>query len=366
MQEGMTEYPTEDSVKGTFLHEISAECLEFGLDPFDFVGRSRIIDGFRCVMDDTDAQQMQAGLDKIAELGLERLYVEKRVSMEEWSEGDFGTLDIGGWTKKVIVVADWKWGAGELVELENNLQFMIYALCFWFYIARHHTKARLFRLIKMQPKAGEPWVEWEITLDDLLEFAEELRKRAAATRAPDAKLRAGSKQCRWCRAKINCAEHARYCLKLLGLGLDVLDEEEPWVMPDPNRLTQEQRIRVYENQATVKRWLREIESSLLSDYMDGKDVPGMKAVQGRGGHRAWTNLKRVTDILRVQIGRKAFTKKLKTPAQVEELIGKHEFKALLGRFTEQPPGGPVLVKESDKRPAIVPAASMFTDEREEA
>lgn len=53
--------------------------------------------------------------------------------------------------------------------------------------------------------------------------------------------------------------------------------------------------------------------------------------------------------------------KLLSITDMQKLLTKKKFDALLGKVIEKPPGKPTLAPESDKRPVFNPAAADFDD-----
>ena len=47
---------SEFAAEGTMAHEVRAMCLDFGLEPHDFVGHPFIVDGFKFVWTDEMAE----------------------------------------------------------------------------------------------------------------------------------------------------------------------------------------------------------------------------------------------------------------------------------------------------------------------
>lgn len=361
MNEGL---PDEDSIwslEGTFLHDISALCLQFGFDAYDLVGAKRELKDVEFEMTEEFADLMQPGLDRFREFGGE-MFVEKRVPMDKWSNGDFGTLDVGIITKKYIVVGDWKWGEGEPVEVVRNKQLLTYGLCFWYYIARHKTKAKRFIFIIEQPRVAGGGGTWECDLDELLEFAEELEAAAAATRKKNAPRIPSAKACRWCKAVSICKEYAEFMHELMGRKFEDLDKAEKFGLPlDPRKptwFTPERRATILMSAPMIRRWLDALHADALADAEAGRPLGHMKAVDGRNGPRHWKDKeaaeKRLTKFLREQ----AYDKKLKSPTQVEKDLAPDQW-SQMQKFIGQNKGKPVLVPLDDPRPAITPVKDKF-------
>lgn len=117
----------------------------------------------------------------------------------------------------------------------------------------------------------------------------------------------------------------------------------------------------------VAKYQKDLQAWALSECLAGKDVPGWKAVEGRGS-RDWADMDKAFKALTDGGINEAilWEKKPLTLAQVEKVVGKKDFEAAVGSMVVWNPGKPALVKESDKRPAItnkVTAVDAFKEEK---
>lgn len=92
----------------------------------------------------------------------------------------------------------------------------------------------------------------------------------------------------------------------------------------------------------------------------GKTWPGFKLVEGRS-IRKYADESAVAQAAEAA-GVDVWERKLKTITALERQLGKKHFTSLLGDLVVKPAGKPMLVPESDKRPAleIQSAANEFT------
>lgn len=109
-----------------------------------------------------------------------------------------------------------------------------------------------------------------------------------------------------------------------------------------------------------------MKDSALAECLKGNEVPGWKAVEGRGS-RVWTDMDKAFNALKEKgIDETVlWEKKPLTLAQVEKVVGKKEFAEYAGSYVEKAPGKPALARESDNRPAItnkVSAKDAFKEE----
>ena len=116
----------------------------------------------------------------------------------------------------------------------------------------------------------------------------------------------------------------------------------------------------------VARWLSDLQDCALAECLAGNEVPGWKAVEGKGS-REWVDLDTAfSGLTAAGIEEELlWERKPLSVAQAEKVIGKKEFAAMAGEYVKKKPGKPALVQESDKRPAItnkITAAEAFKEE----
>lgn len=117
----------------------------------------------------------------------------------------------------------------------------------------------------------------------------------------------------------------------------------------------------------MAKWLSDLKEHALKECLAGREVPGWKAVEGRGS-RDWTDMDAAFEVLKEKgIAEEIlYEKKALTLAQVEKTIGKKDFAEMVGGMVVKNPGKPTLVKESDKREAItnkITAEKAFQEEQ---
>ncbi|HBC4130796.1 TPA: DUF2800 domain-containing protein, partial [Enterococcus faecalis] len=129
-------------------------------------------------------------------------------------------------------------------------------------------------------------------------------------------------------------------------------------------LTNEEIAEILERAPEIKKWLEHVETYALQKARDeGEEFPGWKVVAERSNRKISDNegLLMVLeaegfedeDILKPQ--------ELKAIGQLEKVVGKKKFAELAADFIIKPEGKPVLVPESDKRPALNSVENAFND-----
>lgn len=363
MEDRFPEETSEYSSEGTAAHTVRENCLREGRNVEEFVGEKIEADGLLFEVTPDWVDFLQPGIDRIREFKGEWVF-EHRVEMEPWIPEGFGTLDAGGISDDLIILDDLKFGRGVLVQAENNKQLMIYAIGFWMNYARHRTKATRFLLRIDQPRVAGKGSEWEVSLDELLKFAEEVAASAIATLDPDAPLVPSPAGCQFCRASRNSACYAldQFVLSLLGLSLEDLDKQrtqEP-IMIEYDKLDPERRSYVLTHTGMIRSWLNNLHGSALTDAQTGQDVPGFKAVATLGD-RSWSSEAEAEAFFKGKVPAKdVYTQKLKSPAQMERVVGTRTWKKA-EELIVRPDGKPALVPESDPRPALIPLQDLLDD-----
>ena len=276
--------------------------------------------------------------------------VEKTVYFDKYVPEGFGTADcilIGGDTLHVI---DFKYGKGVPVSAEENLQMILYAL-------GAYEACRIFysigtvKLSIVQPRIDNI-SEWEIPLSVLVAYGEMISDKAALAYKGEGAFAPSEENCRFCRARAQCRARAEENVRLAFFT----DKKPPLI-------TNEEVGDYLEKGEDVAKWLKDLKEYALKECLAGKEVPGWKAVEGRGS-REWTDMdKAFADLTEHGIDEAILWERtLLTLAQVEKTVGKKEFQTLVGKYVVKNPGKPALAKESDKRPAVtnkVSAAEAF-------
>jgi hypothetical protein len=112
----------------------------------------------------------------------------------------------------------------------------------------------------------------------------------------------------------------------------------------------------------VAKWLKDLQDYALRSCLDGKEIPGFKAVEGRGS-RDWTDQDEAFKALQGSGVPEAmlYERKPLTLAAIEKVVGKKEFAQVVGQYVQKNPGKPTLVPETDKRPAITSVDTAFRE-----
>ena len=138
------------------------------------------------------------------------------------------------------------------------------------------------------------------------------------------------------------------------------DEPLAAALPAPALLTPEALGQVLTKGQTLVEWYEAAKKVALDLILDGKTVPGWKAVEGRST-RIWSDQDKALEKLQAAgIDRAVIYDSVpKTLAQLEKMLGKTKFTELVGDLVVRPQGKPALADESDKRKVFNSAEADF-------
>lgn len=372
------------AAEGTILHYVAEQCLLHDETPYDWLGKSISLsdiaewsgngDGgidetndYALTFDDDMADGIMSGLDRIDDIP-GKLFVEKRLDLSRWLPDQFGTSDVGIVGKKRITVFDWKFGFNAVSPVENP-QLMIYALGFWDNYARHISDAEEFRLIIWQPRAPGGGGEWDVSLDELLDFGKKVKKAGRATEDADAPRIPGLKQCEGCYCpgarKMLCPEYLDFNLRNIVDDFDALDREIdhdlPLRTPRLGGMSVKRMVHLAKHKPMITKFLDRIHQHLMDAAQKGLPTPGLKLVEGRSPPRKWKDPLEVEPELASALGEDAFTRKVVSPTQAEKMLPPKRY-AKLKPYVDHGEKKPSLVDEHDARPAYRTVADEFNDD----
>ena len=342
--------------------ELKARKHFIGMGPQKYGAALRKLKADELWQDEMDGHT-DAYLDALKDIAAtfaEMPYValEQRVDFSGYVPEGFGTADcimIGG---EVLHIVDFKYGKGVDVSAEDNPQLKLYAMGA---IEQYMAFYDIFtvRMTIVQPRIKREPDTWEMPARDLLRWAEDVVKPAAALAAAGEGEFAEGDWCRWCAVRGNCRARASANTVLEDFGMKL-----------PPLLTDEEVGRALTLGRRLKTWLSDLEEYALTACLNGSDVPGWKAVEGRAV-RAWTDQDAAFKAAKLAgvPEEMLYKREPVSLAQLEKIMGKKEFAKVFTQpkamFVVIPPGKPTLVTEDDKRKAITNKPDVEDDFGEE-
>lgn len=262
--------------------------------------------------------------------------------------GCWGTADAIVYGTRRIVVVDYKYGQGVVVEVERNPQAMLYGLGALELMDLLGTIEDV-DLVIVQPRAGGV-SRWSLTAESLRAWREEdVLPIAAETSMPEARIVPGYSQCRWCPASGICATRADWITRR-DFG-------------DPALLDADGLADAAKSLTEVRDWCNAVEKeALFQIYQNEARLPGLKVVMS-GGKRSITDKARAIDLL-VEAGydrSKVAREDTQTLGALEKLVGPARLAEVLGDLLKKGSGSPSLAPESDPREAITSASQAVED-----
>lgn len=276
--------------------------------------------------------------------------VEQKLDFSNYVEGGFGTGDLVIVEDDIIQVIDFKYGKGVAVSAEHNPQMMLYALGA-LNLYDYLYDVRTVKMAIVQPRL-DSISEWEIPIEDLLSWAENtLRPTAELATKGEGEFKAGE-HCRFCKLRATCRARAE-------LMLDVAKHE----FAEPAELTDDEIAGILKIAPDLAKWAEDVFAYAQAKAInEGKRWDGFKIVEGRS-NRKYADEDKIAEVCRnngYQLSQ-IYKNTLIGITDMEKLLGKKQFKELLGDYIIKPKGKLTLVPESDKREEVH-ALSEFKEE----
>lgn len=343
---------------GSVTHEVAAECLTANKEPSNYIGQVFESDGFTVVFDDDMAATAKTYVDLCTGLATMGGYGGQLVEISlpidhitgepnAVSTIDFGLLPTGDGTEALL--ADLKTGRGEPVDAQDNPQMALYAIALLDEYGLAYD-IQSVRMMIIQPPLYSV-TEWVQTVEELEVWRARFAAAAAVSLTGTAPAVAGGKQCRWCSKKGDCPTLNNVVFEAVGDGDTDLASDE---LAD-----------ALDKADMVETWIKGIRAEGERRLLDGRAVRGYKLVQGKKGHRKWSNEAEAEAMLKsMRIKHDAmYSYSLVSPTAAEKLakvdvIGEKQWIKLQSLVT-QSEGSPSVAPESDKRPALVIGANEF-------
>lgn len=277
------------------------------------------------------------------------LLIEARLKLSEFIPEGFGSSDAVIISGRSLEVFDLKYGKGVKVDAENNPQMMCYALGAYAGPAETYFIDNVHMTI-IQPRLRHV-SSWTMTEKDLMDWAYNILKPAAARAYLGEGPQVPGEHCRFCKVSASCRALADYTLDVTG------KKQEPGLM------TLDEIAAILPHFQTIKSWMNSVEEYALEAALEGDEVPGFKVVEGKS-NRKFKSDEEVRKLLEeAGIPEDSYLKprELKTITDLEKTLTKKGFKTILGDQVIKPEGKPTLVEESDPREPYSKAANDFKD-----
>jgi hypothetical protein len=329
--------PNEFADRGTLLHNVIADVLEFNEAPEKYIGTKYKEQVLTQELIDEKINVALAALKEIDPTDKMAFAIETRVGFDTFLPGVFGSTDLLGRIGDRAIVLDWKFGDGVLVDAEENYQLLFYAAA-----AMRTDKAKWIfegateiECIIVQPPEIRRWVT---TPQRVALFEQELRRAVHESHSEAASMAMGD-HCRWCAAKPICPKMTGQVERVLQTKLQALPIDQ---------------IAMQLEQAdAIESYIKDLRTLAAQMLEHGVRVPGFKLVAKRAT-RQWVDEDKVvawgTDAGLFTID--LWERKLKSPAQLEKVLKTHKIE-LPPELVVSISSGSTLAADSDSRPAVL-------------
>jgi hypothetical protein len=287
---------------------------------------------------------------------VDELLVEARVDLDFIGPDMFGTVDASLVEHfGTLEVIDLKYGAGVIVEVEDNYQLLYYALGI---AAKYDYNFTKVKMTIYQPRAfhaGGVWRTWEIDVEYLQTAIVLFKKGVQRVESGNTRLMSGD-WCKFCPAAVICPEVTKNALAQAKVDFDPSHTKEK-KLPTPKDLSSEQMAIIMRKLPGLEAWVSEVKAYAF-DYLNrGGKIPGVKLVAKRAVKK-WADIDRVTKEAKKVIGEKAFTPpELLSPAQLDKVAPK----GFVQKHSVNVSSGLTIAPESDKRPHVTSVHQDFND-----
>jgi hypothetical protein len=346
------------AAEGTLAHEVASECLISDADPALLIGKPATVDGFDFTIDQNMVDHVKDYMKLVREYAEGgELLVERRVGIGHLTgeEGAGGTSDAIIIKGTEIIIVDLKYGMGVRVDANENPQLMIYALG----ALNDYDILADFDTVTMvihQPRLNHV-SEYSITVEQLLTFADDVRKSANMARGDNATLTPGEKQCRFCKAKASCPALSAEVSEAVG-GVADLSDFADLVAQEITSETSDNYLPVAMSKVElVEQWCKAIRAETERRLLAGQPVTGYKLVAGRTGNRDWKDAAAVEDMMKKTFRMRddqVYDQKLISPTKAEKVFKENPKRwANLQEQIVRGEGKPSVAPATDRRPEVV-------------
>ncbi|WP_419890709.1 DUF2800 domain-containing protein [Paenibacillus xylanexedens] len=353
---------SEFADEGTAAHELSELRLQRRLTICDSKRRKDLDQKMKIFMETNRfyGPEMETGVTEYCELVEERfmeakarsvdaaVLLEAQADFSEWVPDGKGIGDVVLISDGIMEVIDLKYGKGVPVSAFGNPQIRLYALGTWAEYSMFYDIQEV-RMTIVQPRLDSITTD-TMTVDELLAWAEEIvRPAAALADAGEGEFKPGD-HCRWCKVKGNC--RARSDANMAAIAYE---------FQDPALLDLDEIGAILPIAEQLQSWAKDVQGYAFDQAKAGQRIQGWKLVEGRSNRAikdkdvAW----KVLQDAEIPEDKYLKPRELHGIGELEKRIGKKELSSLISDLIIKPQGKPVLVVETDRRSELNSVADDF-------
>lgn len=302
-----------------------------------------------------------------------------------YTDDAYGALDFMLYVPSIqwMFIVDYKHGAGEPVEAEENEQGLFYGSCAWQKLRAANLPLKGVTIAIAQPRVYRqegPVSIWHTTPERLELFRQEAENAIfEATTTPQ--FRPERKACRWC-VKTQCKAYLQKFMLPVLHAPSVEQIEAGSMALSLFNLTPEEAGRMLKLKGAVNDYFKELENATFNWLMSGQEVPGFKIVEQRATRKIEDDTEEAAARFAHEIGRELDDVMPRSVAGVTawEKMAKQAYRELgmsakdageaatqlMARFTvkDNASNGQVkytLASEEDSRPAVNRQVTAFAN-----
>ena len=314
------------ALEGLAIHELAAKCLIENLDPHACIGETvEVEDNYGDIIEFTvnedfaNAVQMYRdeilGVLKEHNMDQKALQVETKFTLPEVDKKAKGTTDCSFIASDTLHVFDLKGGRGVIVSPVENKQCMYYALRPYLDAKMFITKVIIW-IIQPRAREGEFVKKWETTPARLEEFIKQLKRAIALTELANPDFNTGT-WCQWCKAQGSCSVANAGAIAMLQESIPQIEQ----VFPKVTELTPQQIGNALPTLEVIKGFINNLMGYAFTLASKGQDIPNYSLARGKKNRQFRDEAAVIAEFS--EHGDKLYAQpKLKTPAQLEKVVGK--------------------------------------------
>lgn len=343
--------------EGTAAHECSEYCFENNVEASETIGMTFN----KHVVDEVMAEHVQFYLDEMKpytegefDTMIEEKFELPTIHKDMYGSNDFCAMGIGD-SAGLLVIADFKYGAGKDVSAFENTQLIIYAL------GAYHANNFIYDFERVSLQVIQPRVDnkvkvWEISVEELLEWEKKLQKGVKEVYSKNPKIESGS-HCQWCKAKATCPLLTKEAEDMFETAV-AENPVEDFKLPEIADMDLNKIINVLKHEKKIKDWMSAVAVKAQTLLESGVSIPGYKLVKKKS-NRKLRDPQEIVNDFGERFGDDLYEpRKLIGTGKLEKLIGKKE----VADYFYKPDSGTTIAEESDKRPAIANTEELFFNE----
>lgn len=333
---GIIDLPNKYSAEGRLAHEL-AERILLNRDYSDLEVTTEMV---TYVKDYTDyISSIHSGVES-------RLYIEKRVDYASTAPEGFGTADAiilnSNYFGDELHIIDLKYGQGARIEAYENTQLLLYAIGALNTLEKINiANIEYIHLEIIQPRLNHK-AKWTITLPTLKYWEGYLKAKAEEASRHDAPRRPSISACQWCKVQSNCKALYNFTAESNEATNDSSELEKDL----SDNMSDEDTKNILDNSKLISSFINSVEERVYNHLLTGGELLGYKLVNGKKIRKLKSNSE---EIIVELLGEKAYNKSILGVRDLEKLIDKETLDSLI-YFSQN---RPLLVKENDKREAII-------------